>query len=48
MTDTHWLYDIITKRFMQITTFTGDEMTKLESHSTNLIGESIYVFGGQG
>ncbi|CAD8082225.1 unnamed protein product [Paramecium sonneborni] len=48
MTESHWLYDIKTNRFQQIKNFTGDEMIKLESHTANKIGESIYIFGGQG
>lgn len=48
MQDTHWLFDVDTLKFLQVTKFTGDELTKLESHSANLIGESVYIFGGQG
>ncbi|CAD8107503.1 unnamed protein product [Paramecium primaurelia] len=48
MTESHWLYDIKTNKFQQVTHFTGDEMIKLESHTANKIGDSVYIFGGQG
>lgn len=48
MTDSHWLYDIQTNKFQRIIHTTGEELMKLESHSANKIGESVYIFGGQG
>ena len=48
MTDSHWLYDVQSNKFQRITQTTGEELMKLESHSANKIGESVYIFGGQG
>lgn len=48
MLNHHWLFDCETNEFLKVENITGDEIPKRESHSCNLVGDSVFIFGGQG
>lgn len=48
MQNNHWLFDSETLLFLQIQNVNGEEIPKRESHSSTLVGDKVYTFGGQG